>query len=226
MFFKQIIYGLLLCANSLIIPFSLNKNQFLGKNNSEKDDNELTNNNLNNDISPYSNNLDIYFYGPVSEQSCIQLSQAIRSMDIRAKQQKLYYDNVDPSIKLHIQSGGGSLMHAFYICDLIKNIDTPVYTYVEGFYASAATIISVCGNKRFMTKHSSILIHQLSSTASGKFNEIRTEVNNLNFFMNNVKDIYLDNTNFDKKTLEDLLNTDIWLNSTICKDYGLVDIII
>ena len=98
-----------------------------------------------------------------------------------------------------------------------------MYTYVDGFAASAATLLSVVGKKRFMTKHSSILIHQLSASASGKFNELKNEVNNYNYFMNFVKNIYLSNSKLDEKTLDSLLYSDIWLDSQFCLDYKLID---
>ena len=96
-------------------------------------------------------------------------------------------------------------MPTLYVCDVIKNSDTPIHTYVDGYCAPAASLISVCGKKRYMTKHSALLIHQLSAMAAGKFNELKTEVNNLNSFMNSIRDIYLKNTKIDKDSLESLL---------------------
>ena len=49
---------------------------------------------------------------------------------------------------------------------------------------------------------------------------------NFNFFMNNVRNIYLNNTKLDENTLEELLLSDIWLDSKICLRYGLIDEII
>ena len=63
--------------------------------------------------------------------------------------------------------------------DLIKNLNNPVHTYVDGFAASAATLLSLSGEKRFMTKNSLMLIHQLSSGFMGKFTEIKDENDNL-----------------------------------------------
>ena len=59
-----------------------------------------------------------------------------------------------------MQSMGGELMPTFYVCDTIKNLETPVHVYIDGYVASAASAIAVCGDKRYMTKHSSMLIHQ------------------------------------------------------------------
>ena len=43
---------------------------------------------------------------------------------------------------------------------IIKRSPIPIYTYVEGVVASAATIISIAGKKRFMTPNSMLMIHQ------------------------------------------------------------------
>ena len=147
-------------------------------------------------------------------------------MDMKAKHQKVAYPELKPHISLHIQSGGGALMPSFYVCDKIESSETPVYTYVDGFCASAASLMSVCGKKRYMTKHSAMLIHQLTGMARGKFEELQTEVSNLNFFMKNLKSIYLNHTKLDEETLDKLLKTDIWLDAETCLKYGLVDEII
>tara|TARA_Y100000389_G_scaffold184407_1_gene202822 strand:- start:10518 stop:11222 length:705 start_codon:yes stop_codon:yes gene_type:complete len=170
--------------------------------------------------------LTLYFYGAVSDESCFELSRTLCELDKQAQIQKVKYPLIDPCITLHIQSGGGALMPTFYVCDVMKNVQTPIHVYIDGYAASAASLISVCGDKRFMTKHSAMLIHQLTGASSGKFNELQNEMTNFNFFMDNVRNIYLNNTKLDKKNLEELLLSDIWLDSDTCLKYGLVDEII
>jgi len=169
--------------------------------------------------------LTINYYGAVSTESCLALTTMLRNLDIKSKELEIQYDYRIP-IKLHIQSMGGELMPTFYVCDLIKKMETPVHVYIDGFVASAATTIAVCGHKRFMTKHSSMLIHQLKSSSSGKFAELKDEMSNLNMFMKNLEDLYLENTKIEKDELEKLLFSEIWLSSDKCLEYGLVDVII
>ncbi len=168
----------------------------------------------------------LYFYGAVSDDSCFQLSRTLYELDKQAQIQKVKYPSINPCISLHIQSGGGALMPTFYVCDVMRQIQTPIHVYIDGYAASAASLIAVCGDKRYATKHSAMLIHQLSGASSGKFAELQNEMTNFNFFMNNVRDIYLNNTKLDKKTLEQLLLSDIWLDSDTCLKYGLIDKII
>ena len=167
----------------------------------------------------------INYYGTVSTESCLALTTMLRTLDLKSKELELKYDHRIP-IKLHIQSMGGELMPTFYVCDLIRNLDTPVHVYIDGYVASAAATIAVCGHKRYITKHSSMLIHQLKSTSSGKFAELKDEMSNLNMFMMNLEDIYLENTNINKEELEKLLFSEVWLSADKCLEYGLVDKII
>ena len=133
---------------------------------------------------------------------------------------------IRPPIKLHLQSHGGELLPSFYVCDFIQNLETPVHIYIDGYVASAASLIAVCGKKRIMTKHSFILIHQLKSKLSGKFNEMEDEIRNLNFFMDNLKNIYLNNSKISPEKLDKLLATDIWISAEECLSLGLIDEII
>ena len=106
-------------------------------------------------------------------------------------------------------------------------MDIPVNTFVEGYAASAATLISVVGAKRFMTKNSVMLIHQLKmGTEYSKFNEIEDYYSNAETLMEIVKNVYLENTKLNKYMLADLLNRDLWLNSSFCKDNQIIDMVI
>lgn len=169
------------------------------------------------------NNNNIYFYGPVSDVSSFQLKNKLEELDIQSQTIALQFNVEPPPIHLHIQSFGGSLMHTFYIVDLIKTMKTPVYTYIDGFAASAATMISVAGKKRFMTENSIMLVHQLSSATSGKFEEMKDEYNNLLGLMDIIKKIYLSNSKISKENLDNLLKQDLWLDSTKSIQYGFVD---
>ena len=169
--------------------------------------------------------LTIKFYSPVTPESCMALTDFLNTLNLKSKQLKIKYNRVFP-IHLHIQSGGGTLMPTFYVCDLIKSLDTPVYIFIDGFVASAASLISVCGSKRYMTKHSFMLIHQLQSQSSGKFSEMKDEIQNLDFFMENVEDVYIQNSNITKYELRQLLSNELWINSSECLRLGLIDEII
>ena len=187
--------------------------------------NQESNENINEREYETKNPLSITYYGEISTKNCLFLTNSLKTMDLQSKEHELQY-NYRPPIKIHLQSLGGELMPSFYVCDFIKELDTPVHIYIDGFVASAASLISVCGKKRIMTKHSFMLIHQLSSQSSGKFNEMKDEIKNLDFFMDNLKDIYLSNSKMSPEKLDQLLATDIWISAQDCLEMGLIDQII
>lgn len=168
----------------------------------------------------------IYFYSEFNPQSCYKLYQKINELNHQSILFKQKYNLNPPPINLYLQSQGGSILHTLYISDLIKNLETPVYTYINGFSASAATIISVVGKKRFMSKNSVLLIHQLSGSESGKFNELKDEAENLDTLMRLISNIYLENTKINSYQLDKLLRRDIWLDANKSLELGFVDEII
>jgi ATP-dependent protease ClpP protease subunit len=77
-----------------------------------------------------------------------------------------------------------------------------VYTIVEGATASAGTLMSVVGKRRFIRPHASMLIHELSSWFGGKMTNIDDEYQNLKQMMDDIKSIYLENTSLAKEEME------------------------
>ena len=170
------------------------------------------------------NNNNIYFYGPITFESCKELNDVLLTLDSNSKKFNVDYNTNPIPINLHIQTGGGSLMDTFYIVDLIDNLETPVNTYVDGYVASAGSLISVVGKKRYMTRNSFILIHQLSSSGGeGKYNDLDDNMDNLNKFMDTIRDIYIRKTRIPREKLDEILEHDLWMNSEECLEYGLVD---
>ena len=65
--------------------------------------------------------------------------------------------NNDSNIEFHIQTNGGAILPTLPIVDLIKTSPIPINTYIEGYCASAGTLLSVVGNKRYMRKNSLLI---------------------------------------------------------------------
>ena len=197
----------------------LNLKYDYGKNNIQDDDENV--NKMKSDIRYSHLDNTIYFYSPLTEESALDLEKKLLALNtINIKQEK------STPIHLHIQSFGGSLFHTLYLVDLIQKLETPVYTYVDGFSASAGTLLSVVCKKRFISKHSIMLIHQLSGGVQGKYFEMKDENDNIELLMNMILDIYINTTKLDKNKLMELLHHDLWLNAETCLKYGLVDEII
>ncbi len=174
---------------------------------------------------PAAKPLTIRFHTPVTSDSCSKLVEALVQLDIHSKQTEALFGKRIP-IKLHLQSMGGELLPTFYVCDLIKELDTPVHIYIDGFVASAASLMAICGEKRFITKNSCVLVHQLRAQTSGKLSEMTQEIDNFNHFMDNLRNIYLENSNVEEDELDGLLRSELWLSAERCLELGFVDEIV
>lgn len=173
------------------------------------------------------NSNQIFFYDDVTRQSIYTLN---RQLDATAKSIQILQIHYNlPTlvpVQLYINSEGGEVFSAFSAVDRIKSSAVPVHSYVEGFCASAATLLSVCAHKRYIRKNGFMLIHQLSSSVWGNFQQIQEETKNLELLMNRIKKIYKIHTKFDDKELDTLLKQDLYLDAEECLKYGLVDEII
>jgi ATP-dependent Clp endopeptidase proteolytic subunit ClpP len=165
----------------------------------------------------------IYYHSEVDRDSIFDLCELIKE----AEEENMftsYKMHIDPiPIYLHINSYGGSIFAAFAAIDCINACKVPVYTIIEGAVASAGTLISVFGKKRYIRPHAYMLIHQLSSGFWGKMSEIDDEHKNLSELTDRILTIYRENTKIPKKELQELLKHDLWLNVEKAMKYGLVD---
>jgi ATP-dependent protease ClpP protease subunit len=167
----------------------------------------------------------VYFYAPVSADTVLELNQILRSLDVEMRCLSVRFGMPEPfPIELHIHSDGGDLFSGLAAADTISGLRTPVHTYVEGSAASAATLMSVCGKRRFITHSSLMLIHQLSALmVEGTHEQFRDEFINQELLMVKIKDIYRKHTRLSEDVLEELLKHDLLLDANRCLELGLVD---
>lgn len=166
----------------------------------------------------------IFFYADITEQSALDLNTILYELDIKLKNTCNFLGpDFTPHIKLRINSYGGSVFAGMAILDTIRNLNSEVHTYIDGAAASAATIISVAGKKRFIGKNSMMLIHQLSSGSYGKFSEMEDEMENNRRIMKMIKDVYKQYTKVPMKQIEEILKHDLWFDAAKCLEFGLID---
>lgn len=156
------------------------------------------------------------FYCDVTAASCDALVQALLEEDAALG------PAVHP-ISLHIQSLGGELMPLMYVLDCIDALDHPVWTYVDGYAASAASLLSVYGARRFMSKRSFVLLHELRTNAQGPYTTVATDLHHARELMTLMSDVYVKRTKMSSEAIDRLLIRDVWLNSKTCLDLGVVD---
>ena len=174
------------------------------------------------EVSPQGNK--IYFYSDVSKESILNLNRQIDELTKQMKIIQFTYNMPDPPhVEIHMCSDGGEIFAAMSSVDKIINNPVPVDTYCEGMVASAATLLSSVGRRRYITKSSCMLVHQVSSGLWGNYMQFKDEIKNLELIMNLIKGVYMKRTTFNNTEHEDLLSHDLYLNAEKCLAYGLVD---
>tara|TARA_Y100000996_G_C22532765_1_gene647159 strand:+ start:835 stop:1572 length:738 start_codon:yes stop_codon:yes gene_type:complete len=214
-FIKQSVYS---CSNLYLSGNKLLENKSLDDDNNDTDDDDETNIN-------YSNSKNgIYLTGPLTSETCVDLTNAL----INIKKQLLFNTNNNNNINFFIQSPGGLLLPTLALVDEIKNMEIPIHTYIRGYAASAATLLSVVGKKRYMYKHSIMMIHgiKLNGQESNTYNDVIDLNDNVNLFMSILKNIYLENSNISESKLEEFFLRDKWISANEALSYGLIDEII
>ena len=168
----------------------------------------------------------IYFYSGVNRNSCVELNKKIGELESKSLTLSNSLGILPPSVKLFINSGGGSITAGISSMDTIIRSKVPIHTYVDGFAASAATFLSVVGAHRLMSRNSYMMIHQLSSNFWGTYSNFEDEKENLDLMMKTIKDIYKKYTKLPMKKLDEILKHDLMWDAQTCLKYGIVDEII
>ena len=165
----------------------------------------------------------VYFHAEVNRGSIFDLITHLKAAQESCIVTQLRFGLEEVPIYLHINSFGGSVFDAMTAIDTILMSKVPIYTIIEGATASAGTLMSVVGKKRYIYPNAYMLIHQLSSGYWGKMNEMEDEFQNLRMLMDRIKHIYKTHAKIPRKELSEILTHDLWWDSEKCIKFGLVD---
>ena len=140
------------------------------------------------DMVSYEDN-HIYFYDDVNSKSILSLIKYIKIINFNLHKMQMdteFKYNLNNVIKfeiyLHINSYGGYITDVLAGIDAIQNSKYPITTIIEGAAASCGSLLSIVGNKRLMTKNSSMLIHQLSGGCIGTYEQMKDNLLNSKYF--------------------------------------------
>ena len=131
-----------------------------------------------------------------------------------------------PPLYIHINSYGGDVDAALGLIDHIfslKQQGAKIITIIEGYAASAATMISIAGSERRIRPNAYMRIHQFRSGIWGKKKDLDDEHQNLEKLEKILINLYKENTTMKSKQLKKLLNRELDLLPNECIQMGLVD---
>jgi len=138
-------------------------------------------------------------------------------------------ENPDKDIIFYINSGGGSVYHAFAIYDTMKYVKSDIQTVGIGINASAAAFLLSSGTKgkRLLLPNATVMIHQPSSAAErAKITDLEIDLREGIRIKKLMNEILAKNTGQPVSKIEKDVDRDYWMTADEAKKYGLVDKVI
>ena len=176
----------------------------------------------------YTTKNHIYFKTGVCKESIDKLATEIDNINSKMSnlEKRASMGTFTPKpVYLHITTNGGDLLAGFFGYDKIKGSKLPITTIIEGSVASAGSLLSMAGVKRYITPSSHLLIHQLRTGIIGTYEELVDEKHNCNQFMSKLVNLYKDNSNgkLTKTKIKEILKRDVFWDAKKAIENGLVD---
>ena len=160
----------------------------------------------------------LFLFDDIENDTVIDIIKAIHMLDARKKAQ----------IYLYINSYGGEASAAISLIDAMKKAKSDIVTIITGEADSAAGLISICGDKRWITKYSTWMWHDMS----GGYNEeeyhekMKWRMKFLNEINSVYHDIIKEHTKLSNKEIDLAVRGELWINAEKAKELGIVDKII
>lgn len=150
----------------------------------------------------------IYLYDivdSVSMRQVIQEIEAINQQDTEEERQfTLKYSGTAPARKpiiLDINSYGGVVYDGLALIAAIEQSKTPVITRVNGYAFSMGLTIFLAGHERHMSRHASLMYHQISSAVWGKLKDQEEDIEVSKDIQKQLEDYVIERTNWKRKDL-------------------------
>lgn len=132
----------------------------------------------------------------------------------------------DDTIRVVINSEGGSVFDGFDIYNQLKALDNKVITEVRGMAASIASLIMLAGDEIELSQASTVMIHRAMTMAMGNSEEIEKQVKVLNTIDDVLISIYSARTGLEKTDVGNLLSEETWFTAEEAVEAKLADTVI
>ena len=141
--------------------------------------------------------------------------------------QLLFLETMDSTedIRMYINSPGGQINAMYAIFDTMQYITPDIVTIGIGQCASAASFILAGGTKgkRFALNNCMHMLHEFSSGAEGKFNDIKNSYDHMAKLYEKMAKNYVEFTGQKLSKIKQCMQRDFYMSSEEAKSFGLID---
>jgi len=164
------------------------------------------------DISLYKKR-NIFLFESIDAESATDLIKEMLALDAEEKS----------LIRMFIHSPGGYMSDGFAILDTMDGLRSPVHTIIVGECCSMATFIALNGTKRFITKNSYWMGHEMHQWLQDYYTKLKDRFHYEEDVWAKLMKMYRENTKLTKEDMEKIRNGELWLNAEQCVQKGIVD---
>ncbi|HDX9689647.1 head maturation protease, ClpP-related [Bacillus thuringiensis] len=126
-------------------------------------------------------------------------------------------------IHVHINSGGGSAFDGVAICNQLKQHSAEIIVHIDGWAASAASVIAMAGDKIIMPSNTMMMIHQASTFEYGNADLFEKTARDLRKIDSALTASYKKRFVGTDEELKQLLKDETWLTAEEAVALGLAD---
>ena len=129
------------------------------------------------------------------------------------------------TVNLYINSMGGSVKEALGIYSALRRCPATVVAYIDGFAASAASIIAMAASKVVMPRNTTMMVHNAAWAVYGNSKDLRKSADDLDIINAAMLQSYIAKAGgkLTQEKLEELTDGETWLSAEECIQYGLAD---
>ncbi len=131
-------------------------------------------------------------------------------------------------ICIYINSFGGVTYDMWALIDIIEKSKTPIYTYCTGYAMSAAFQIFLSGHKRFASRHTTFMYHQMTCHRRGKYQDLVEDREEMDFINAKNEEYVIERTNITREYINDIREKkkDVYIHLEDALKLGIVDEVI
>ena len=131
----------------------------------------------------------------------------------------------DQTVELYINSMGGDVKEALGIVNALKRCPAKVIAYVDGFAASAASVITQGADEIYMPRNTCMMLHNARWITEGNPKELRKSADDLEVINQTIINSYATRAGekLSAQVLQQILDEETWLTAEQCIQYGLAD---
>lgn len=160
---------------------------------------------------------EITIYGPIGKDF---FGEGISAADFHKELRAL---GTPRAIDLRISSEGGAVFDARAIYTMLTQHRADITVYVDGYAASAASLIAMAGDKIVMAEGGFIMIHEARAYVGGTANQMRELADVLEQINETMVSTYSARTGQPADKIKEWMTAETWFNGTDALDAGFVD---